>query len=131
VVALALFVVGGVEYLLAAWWTQTVVDRRVGVTAVVTFVNVLLWGFVITRLEPDQPVLLVAHGLGCAVGAALACRIPESPRSRVAVQSAARTARTRRRPRIRRRPRPALLEDRRQSTPAPPPRPHRARGAND
>jgi hypothetical protein len=102
VVALTLFVVGAVEYVLAAWWTQSVVSRRAFATAAVTFVNVLLWGFVITRLEPDQPLLLVAHGLGCAVGAAAACGLPE-PRTRATELHAARRARAYRpRPRPRR-----------------------------
>ena len=72
--ALALFAVGMVEYGLATLWTRVVVSRQVGATALVTFVNVLLWGFVITSLEPGNPGLLVIHGAGCALGAAVACR---------------------------------------------------------
>lgn len=116
--ALALFVVGVVEYGLAAAWTRVVVSKRALPTAVVTFVNVMLWGFVITNLEPGNPWLLVVHGLGCAIGAAATCvvGVADEPHD-VQIRDVAWTnrregenpegmARMRRR---RRRPRPAPL----------------------
>jgi hypothetical protein len=69
---LALFVVGVAEYLLAAWWTQALIARNVGITGTVTFVNVMLWGFVITNLEAGEPAPIIVHGLGCALGAGVA-----------------------------------------------------------
>lgn len=71
--ALALFAAGVVEYTLAAYWTQIVVSKRVGQTAAVTFMNVMLWGFVVANLKLADVTLLVIHGLGCALGAALTC----------------------------------------------------------
>lgn len=71
---LSLFAVGVVEYLLAAWWTQALIARNAPMTSTVTFVSVLLWGFVITQLEPGAPWRIVAHGLGCALGAGIAAR---------------------------------------------------------
>jgi hypothetical protein len=107
VLALALFAVGMVEYGLATLWTRVVVSRQAGATALVTFLNVLMWGFVITSLEPGNPGLLVIHGAGCALGAAIACRfggngaeLPvETPRRSFRRVSARRAhARARRRP---------------------------------
>jgi hypothetical protein len=104
VLALALFAVGVVEYTLAALWTRVVVTRRAGATALVTFVNVLLWGFVITSLEPGNPGLLVIHGAGCALGAAASCWIGAdevrevSPRPARRLYARRATARARRRP---------------------------------
>lgn len=68
---LALFVAGVVEYGLAALWTQALVAEKATLTAGITFVNVMVWGFVITSLEPGDPWCIVTHGLGCALGAAV------------------------------------------------------------
>lgn len=67
---LALFAAGVVEYGLAALWTQALVAQKAGLTAGVTFLNVMVWGFVITSLKPGDPWAIVTHGLGCALGAA-------------------------------------------------------------
>lgn len=67
---IALFAAGMVEYGLAALWTQALVAQKAGLTAGVTFVNVMVWGFVITNLKPGDPWCIVVHGLGCALGAA-------------------------------------------------------------
>jgi hypothetical protein len=71
--ALALFLAGVAEYVLAAYWTHALVTKKVAQTAGVTFLNVMLWGFVVTNLRVSEPRLLVIHGLGCALGAALTC----------------------------------------------------------
>jgi hypothetical protein len=67
---LALFAAGVVEYGLAALWTQCLIAQRAGLTGGVTFLNVMLWGFVITNLKPGDPWAIITHGLGCALGAA-------------------------------------------------------------
>jgi len=71
--ALAMFAAGMVEYFLAAYWTQVVVKRDAGRTAVTTFLSVMLWGFVVANIRLSDPALLVIHGLGCAVGAGAVC----------------------------------------------------------
>src|SRR5687768_3859204 len=71
--ALALFVAGLIEYVLVAYWTHALVTKDVGKTTATTFVNVMLWGFVVTNLRLDEPILLVIHGIGCALGAGLTC----------------------------------------------------------
>lgn len=70
VVLVGLFVAGVVEYALAAGWTQALVAGRVGRIGAITFVNVLVWGFVVSNLRVGDPLAIVTHGLGCALGAA-------------------------------------------------------------
>jgi hypothetical protein len=71
--ALGLFAAGWAEYGLAAYWTRALVTKDVGRTAAATFVNVMLWGFVVANLKLGDPALLVVHGLGCSLGAAAMC----------------------------------------------------------
>lgn len=70
VVLVGLFVAGVLEYALATRWTQALVAGHVGMTGGITFVNVLLWGFVVANLRVGDPLAIVTHGLGCALGAA-------------------------------------------------------------
>jgi len=69
----AMFAAGVVEYVLATFWTNAIVTRAVGRTAAATFVNVMLWGFVVSNLRISDPFILVIHGLGCALGAGTTC----------------------------------------------------------
>src|SRR5206468_3436070 len=78
--ALALFAAGVAEYILAAYWTHVVVTKKVGRTAATTFLNVMLWGFVVANLKLSDPALLVTHGLGCALGAASMCWVTKATR---------------------------------------------------
>lgn len=77
--AIALFAAGIAEYMLAAYWTRVVVARAVGRTAAVTFVNVMVWGFIVANIKIEEPLLLVIHGAGCALGASLVCAWGDAP----------------------------------------------------
>lgn len=80
-----LFVLGIIEYGLAALWTQAVVARKSIYVSIITFVNIMLWGYVTSFIATGSLKYLVAHASGCALGAALASRLPpevvtETPR---------------------------------------------------
>jgi len=75
------FVAGIVEYLLAVYWTQTVVAKHVKRAAAITFLNVMLWGFVVMNLRLGDPILLIVHAIGCAIGSAIACAYLTEPNS--------------------------------------------------
>lgn len=74
---LLLFITGMVEYALAAAWTRSVAKKQPAVCAALSFVNVMIWGMVVSTVASGSWPLLVAHAAGCAVGAALTVRYLE------------------------------------------------------
>lgn len=68
-----LFILGCIEYILAAAWTHYFVSRQVARTGIVTLVSVCLWGFVVSSLGMGDTGLIVAHAIGCATGATGVC----------------------------------------------------------
>ncbi len=71
---LALFLIGAVEYALAAAWTESVSRKHATACAGISFVNVMIWGTVVTYVSTGGLPALIAHALGCAVGAWLTVR---------------------------------------------------------
>ena len=68
-----LFFIGIVEMFVVTAWTKVVADSRVMASGTITFINILIWFYVLKTIVEDlnnwQVVLLYA--LGCAIGTAL------------------------------------------------------------
>lgn len=67
-----LFFVGIVEMLIVTSWTKAVTGSRVLMSGVITFINVLIWYYVLQTIVNNVNAWHVAvlYALGCAVGTA-------------------------------------------------------------
>lgn len=68
-----LFIVGLVECLIMTVWTKWVTETRVVASGVITFVNILIWYYVLqTIVENINNVgLVLLYASGCAAGTML------------------------------------------------------------
>jgi len=71
-----LFMVGIVELYISALLTKSISKERAGISGVITFVNILIWYFVLrTILEQlDNTKLVVVYALGCSLGTILGAK---------------------------------------------------------
>lgn len=67
---LSFFAIGVVEMFIVALWTKLVSDSRVTASAVVTFVNTVMYFYVLEALlsHVDNTPVIISYALGCAVG---------------------------------------------------------------
>lgn len=70
---LLLFVIGIIEMIIATVWTRVAVSSRVVASGLVTFINILLWYYVLTVIVEDisNTSLAITYAAGCAVGTML------------------------------------------------------------
>lgn len=68
-----LFLVGVLEMVIVTAWTKTVSDTKVFSSGVITFVNILIWYYVLETIVNDigNWQLVVLYAFGCAVGTVL------------------------------------------------------------
>ncbi len=68
------FVIGVVEMFIVALWTKTVSGSQVLASGVVTFVNILIYFWVLEAVlsSVNNTPLIVTYALGCALGTMLA-----------------------------------------------------------
>ena len=75
-----LFTVGIVEMLVIAAWTKTVVGERVVASGGISFINVLIWYYVLETVvkDIDNISIVFLYAAGCAVGTMLSGIITSS-----------------------------------------------------
>lgn len=80
-----LFFIGVVEMVIVTLWTRVVVEARILVSGAVTFINILIWYYVITVIVEDinNTALAVAYAAGCALGTMLVTAFPADAKTRV------------------------------------------------
>lgn len=63
-------VIGVVEMFIVTAWTKIVAGNQVMLSGIVTFVNVLIWFYVLEALitNINNIPLVIAYAIGCAVG---------------------------------------------------------------
>jgi len=71
---LILFIVGFIELFIASTWTKIVTKSQVGLSGIITFVNILLWYGVIYIILEDLKnwSLVIVYAIGCALGTMVA-----------------------------------------------------------
>ena len=65
-----LFFIGLVEMIIATIWTRFVSQGKVFASAFITFVNILIWYYVLQEIINDLSdwTIIVLYAAGCAVG---------------------------------------------------------------
>ena len=71
---LMFFVIGVVEMFIVAWWTKAVSASQVLVSGVVTFVNILIYFWVLEAVlsSVNNTPIIMTYALGCAIGTMIA-----------------------------------------------------------
>lgn len=85
-----LFLVGILEMIIITVWTKTVTETKVIASGIVTFINILIWYYVLERIVSDitNISLVLFYALGCAIGTVVSTyvyRLYEQSRSRLSV----------------------------------------------
>lgn len=65
-----LFFIGLVEMIIATIWTRFVSQGKMFASAFITFVNILIWYYVLQEIISDLSdwTIIILYALGCAVG---------------------------------------------------------------
>lgn len=73
-----LFFVGIIEMIIIAGWTKSVVKEQIITSGVITFVNILIWYYVLETVVNDinNIKLVLLYALGCSIGTMLASAVP-------------------------------------------------------
>jgi hypothetical protein len=71
---MSLLLIGFIEMLIVTVWTKTVTKAQVIASSLITFVNVMIWFYVIQSLVQNVSNwhLAFLYGCGCALGTACA-----------------------------------------------------------
>lgn len=67
---MSLFFIGILEMLIVTAWTKTVSNNQVWLSGMITFVNILIWYYVLEKIITDisNIRLILLYALGCALG---------------------------------------------------------------
>ena len=78
---LMFLVIGVVEMFIVTAWTKIVAGSQVAMSGAITFVNVLIWYFVIEQIVTNHMTLpvLVTYAAGCALGTMIGTHFVEKP----------------------------------------------------
>jgi uncharacterized protein YebE (UPF0316 family) len=70
---MTLFFVGILEMLIVTSWTKIVTKSQVILSGFITFVNVLVWYYVLQKITEDirNITLVLLYAAGCAIGTIL------------------------------------------------------------
>ena len=68
-----LFFVGMIEMLILTVWTKLVTGKQIALSGVITFINVLIWYYVIQSIvnNINNINLIILYAIGCALGTTL------------------------------------------------------------
>jgi uncharacterized protein YebE (UPF0316 family) len=82
---MTLFLVGAIEMMVAAAWTQSVSKSKIVASGIVTAVNVLIWFFVLKTVMEciDSWVVVVSYTLGCSIGTMLMSSLKFLPKKKI------------------------------------------------
>lgn len=75
-----LFFIGLVEMIIATIWTRFVSQGKMVASAFVTFVNILIWYYVLREIISDLSdwTIIVLYAAGCACGTFIGMRLFEN-----------------------------------------------------
>ena len=67
---MSLFLIGIIEMLIVTAWTKVVTKSQIVLSGVITFLNILIWYYVLERIVSDIAnwKLILLYALGCAIG---------------------------------------------------------------
>lgn len=70
IMAISLFFIGIIEMLIASFWTKVVIETRVLTSGSITFINILIWYYVLRIMVDDISnwYLAIVYAIGCAIG---------------------------------------------------------------
>ena len=67
---MSLFFIGIIEMLIVTTWTKVVSKSQILASGIVTFVNILIWYYVLEKITSDISnwKLILSYALGCTIG---------------------------------------------------------------
>lgn len=67
---MSLFFIGIIEMLIVTAWTKVVTKSQIMLSGVITFINILIWYYVLERIVSDinNWKLILLYALGCTIG---------------------------------------------------------------
>lgn len=68
-----LFIIGIIEMIIISVWTKVVTDNKILTSGIITFINILIWYYVLESVVSDinNIQLILFYALGCTIGTML------------------------------------------------------------